>query len=207
MCYHFEQMRPAKVNANFFFIAALLVCTGAHALAASFWQSGNLLIMSNANVRLEYNLTGGTTAFFWNNSRKISAFYAGIGLKGGYVTGNNFSNHTWSVVSSNQVSLTAHAAGLPDMTQYFTLDQNDSFLTRVTMSGDYASANWMGPLVVSTTAGVDIGITNDNRALFVPFDNDGFVSYNAESINGSDVGNEVARFTTTSAAMDWSSVR
>jgi hypothetical protein len=54
---------------------------------------------------------------------------------------------------------------------------------------------------------VDIGITNDNRALFVPFDNDGFVSYNAESINGSDVGNEVARFTTTSAAMDWSSVR
>ena len=162
--------------------------------SATFWQSGNLVVMSNADVRLEYNLTSGNTAFFWNNSQKISAFYSGVGLKTGYVKGINFSNRTWSVVSSNQVSVTAHASGLPVMTQFFTLDQNDSFLTQVTMSGSGASANWMGPIVVDATGGVDIGITNDNRALFVPFDNDHFVSYNSESINGSDVGNEVGAF-------------
>jgi hypothetical protein len=195
------------MNAKFCVIAALLFFTVARAVSASFWQVGNVLVMSNVNVRLEYNLTAGITAFFWNNSQKISAFYSGVGLKSGYVKGINFGSRSWSVVNSNQVAVTAHAAGLPIMTQYFTLDQNDSFLTQVTMAGTGVSANWMGPVVVDAIGGVDIGITNDNRALFVPFDNDGFVSYNAESINGSDVGNEVARFTTTSAAMDWSSVR
>ena len=77
----------------------------------------------------------------------------------------------------------SHAAGLPDMTQYFTLDQNDSFLTSVTMSGANASANWMGPVVVSTTGGVDIGSYNDDRVLYVPFDNDDFYRYNAMPIN------------------------
>lgn len=160
----------------------------------SFQQVGNSLVMSNGNVTLNYNLTAGTTAFLWQNSQKISAFYAGVGLSSGYVTGNNFSNRTWSVVGSNEVAVTAHAAGLPDMTQYFTLDQNDSFLTSVTMSGANASANWMGPVVVSTTGGVDIGVYNDDRALVVPFDNDGFVTYNATSINASGVSYEVSAF-------------
>ena len=139
-------------------------------------------------------LNAGTTDFYWKNSKKISAFYSGVGLSSGYVTGNNFSNRTWSVVSSNEVAVTSHAAGLPDMTQYFTLDQNDSFLTSVSMSGSNASANWMGPVVVNTTGGVDIGSYNDDRALFVPFDNDDFVRYNAMPINSSSTSYEVGAF-------------
>ncbi len=150
--------------------------------------------MSNGNVTLNYNLTAGTTAFLWQNSQKISAFYAGVGLSSGYVTGNNFSNRTWSVVSSNEVAVLSHAAGLPDMTQYFTLDQNDSFLTSVTMSGANASANWMGPVVVSTTGGVDIGSYNDDRVLYVPFDNDDFYRYNAMPITNACLSYEVGAF-------------
>ena len=52
----------------------------------------------------------------------------------------------------------------------------------------------MGPVVVDATGEVDIGITNDNRALIVPFDNDGFVRYNAMPINSSSTGYEVAAF-------------
>ena len=174
--------------------AGLILLALLRAEAATFWQTGNLLVMSNANVRLEYNLNTGTTAFFWKNSPIISAFYSGVGLRSGYVKGINFSNRTWSLVNSNQATVTAHATGLPDMTQFFTLDQSDSFLTRVTMTGGGASANWMGPVVVDATGGVDLGITNDNRALFVPFDNDHFVCYNSENINGSDVGHEVGAF-------------
>jgi hypothetical protein len=162
--------------------------------APSFQQTGNLLVMSNGNVQVQYNLNAGTAAFFWQNSAKIAAFYSGVGLSSGYVMGINFSNRIWSVVGSNQVAVTAHAAGLPDMTQYFTLDQNDSFLTRVTMSGTNASANWMGPVVVSTTGGVDIGTYGDDRALVVPFDNDGFVRYNATPINNSGTSYEVGAF-------------
>jgi hypothetical protein len=42
--------------------------------AAFFWQAGNLLVMSKANVRLEYNLNKGMTTF---NS--------GAGLRSGHV--------------------------------------------------------------------------------------------------------------------------
>ena len=155
-----------------------------------------MLVMSNANVTLQYNLTNGTTAFYWQNSMKISAFYAGVGLKTGYITGNNaaYTNRIYTVIGSNQVVVTAQGTGLPVMKQYFTFDQNDSFLTSVTVVGSNLSANWMGPVVVSTTGGVNIGITNDNRALFVPFDNDDFVTYNAMPINSSSTSYEVSAF-------------
>lgn len=150
--------------------------------------------MSNGNVLLEYNLTAGTADFYWRNSKKISAFYSGVTLSSGYVQSIDFSNRTWSIISNDEVAVTAQAAGLPDMIQYFTLDQNDSFLTRVDMSGSNISANWMGPVVVDTNGGVEIGSYDDDRALFVPFDNDHFVSYNSENINGSDTGNEAGAF-------------
>jgi hypothetical protein len=179
----------------------LPVCILAFSLATAygqpvFQQAGNLLIMSNADVTLQYNLNAGTTDFYWQNSKKIYAFYAGVGLNTGYITGNNagYSNRTYTVVSSNQVVVTSQGGNLPTMKQYFTLDQNGSFLTSVVMVGAGLSANWMGPVVVSTTGGVDIGITNDNRALFVPFDNDDFVTYNAMPINSSSTSYEVSAF-------------
>ena len=150
--------------------------------------------MSNVNVRLEYNLTAGTTDFYWQNSKKISAFYSGVTLSTGYIKGINYSSWSYSVISSNQVVVTATGSGLPVMKQYFTLDQPDSFLIRVDMVGTNLSANWMGPVVVDSVGGVDLGITNDNRALLVPFDNDGFVSYNAEPINNSGTSYEVGAF-------------
>ena len=161
-----------------------------------FQQVGSVLVMSNADVTLKYNLTAGTTDFYWQNVKKISAFYAGVGLSSGYITGNStsYSNRSYTVLSSNQVVVTSTGGGLPTMEQYFTLDQNDSFLTSVAMAGSGLSANWMGPLVMSTTGGVDIGITNDNRALFVPFDNDDWVPYNAMPINSSSTSYEVAAF-------------
>lgn len=41
----------------------------------SFQQAGNTLVMSNGNVRLEYNLQTGATDFYWNNSLKIANFH------------------------------------------------------------------------------------------------------------------------------------
>jgi hypothetical protein len=150
--------------------------------------------MSNGNVRLEYNLNAGTTDFYWNNSKKISAFYSGVGLSDGYIKGISYSSWNYAGNGSNRVVVTATGSGLPVMKQYFTLDQNDSFLVRVDISGSNLKANWMGPVVVDATGGVNIGITNDNRALVVPFDNDGFVRYNAMPINSSSTGYEVAAF-------------
>ena len=81
------------------------------------------------------------------------------------------------------------------MTQTFVLDQSDSFLTRVDVSGSGLQSRWMGPVVVDTSGGVDLGSYNDNRALIVPFDNDSFTfSYNAMSINNTNISYEVSAF-------------
>jgi autotransporter-associated beta strand protein len=160
----------------------------------SFQQVGNILVMSNAAVTLDYNLNAGTTDFYWQNSKKISAFYSGVTLSTGYIKGINYSSWSYAVISSNEVVVTATGSGLPVMQQHFTLDQNDSFLVRVDMVGTNLSANWMGPVVVDSTGWVNIGITNDNCALVVPFDDDGFVTYNAMPMNSSGNGYEVGAF-------------
>ncbi len=150
--------------------------------------------MSNVNVRLEYNLNAGTTDFYWENSKKISAFYSAVMSSTGYVKGVSYGGWSYAVSGSNQVVVTATGSGLPVMKQYFTLDQDDSFLVRVDVSGTNLMANLMAPVVVDSTGWVDLGVTNDNRALVVPFDNDGFVRYNAMPMNNSGTSYEVGAF-------------
>jgi len=171
-----------------------LALSGTGLAAPLFQQSGNTLVMSNGNVCLRYNLGAGTTDFYWKNSKKLSAFYSGISFNTGYIKGIGYSSWSYVLTNSNQAVITATGAGLPVMKQYFTLDQTDSFLVRVDAVGTNLSANWMGPVVVDMTGGVDLGVTNDNRALCVPFDNDGFVRYNAMSIDNSAVSYEVGAF-------------
>lgn len=157
-------------------------------------QSGNFLEATNGDVRVEYNLSAGKANFYWQNSIIISNFYAGVDLGPSYITDNTYTSHTWAM-SSNTITVTSTGSAYPTMIQTFIYDQNDSFLTSVSMSASTnLQSNWMSPVVVDTSGFLNIGITNDNRALFVPFDNDGFVSYNSEPMNGSDEGNEVGAF-------------
>lgn len=177
-------------------LAAMIFLVSTWTLQAnpSFQQVGNTLVMSNGNVRLEYNLNAGTTDFYWNNARKLTGFYSGVGLNSGYIKGISYSSWSYSITSSNQVVVTAVGAGLPVMKQSFTLDQADSFLVRLDVLGSNLSVYWIGPIVVDATGGVDLGVANDNRALYVPFDNDHFVRYNAGTINRSDTSYEVGAF-------------
>jgi hypothetical protein len=171
-----------------------LALSGTTPAAPLFQQTGNTLVMSNGNIRLEYNLGAGTTDFYWKNSKKLSAFYSGIGFNTGYIKGIAYTAWSYALSGTDQAVITATGNGFPAMKQYFTLDQTDSFLVRVDATGTNLSANWMGPVVVDMTGGVDLGVTNDNCALYVPFDNDGFVRYNAMSINSSSVSYEVGAF-------------
>ncbi len=155
-------------------------------------QSGSTLTMSNVNVSVQYNLGTGKASFYWQNALKISGFYAGYNLTN-YITGTTYSSRTFTV-SNNTVIVTSTGAGLQTMKQYFIFDQNDSFLTRLEVDGTGLKSDWMGPVVVDTSGYVDIGSYGDDRALFVPFDNDSFVRYNAMPINNSGISYEVGAF-------------
>src|SRR6266536_2520112 len=162
-------------------------------------QTGSVLYMTNTNVRLEYDLSTGRANFYWQNALKISGFYAGVGLYSGdvltnYITGTVYTNRYWTV-TNNQVEITSTRGDLPTMKQIFILDQDNSFLTRLDMAGSGLQSRWMGPLVMDTTGGVDIGSYSDDRALIVPFDNDSpTFSYNAEPINNTNGSYEVSAF-------------
>lgn len=166
----------------------------ARAFSFQVQNAGALAVMSNYNVMVQYDLTNGNAAFYWQNQKVISAFYSGAGLGSGYIKGTNYANWTYAQTSSNQVVITATGKGHPAMKQYFTFDQTNSFLIRLEMDGTNLSANWLGPVVVDGTGAVDIGSYGDDRALFVPFDNDHFISYNAMSINSSSTSYEVGAF-------------
>ncbi len=156
-------------------------------------QTGNLLELTNANVRVEYDLTTGRANFYWQNSLKITGFYAGVGLDT-YITDTVYDRHTWTV-TNNEVQVISTGSGLPTMKQTFILDQDNSFLTRVDVTGTNLQSRWMGPVVMDTTGGVDIGSYNDDRALTLPFDNDSFsFSYNAMPIASSSMSYEAAAF-------------
>jgi alpha-galactosidase len=156
-------------------------------------QIGNLLEMTNSNVRLEYNLNTGRANFYWQNLLKISGFYAGVDLNP-YITDTIYTSRSWTV-TNNEVRVTSTASGLPTMRQVFILDQNDSFLTRLDVIGSATPTRWIGSLVMDISGGVDIGSYNDVRALIVPFDNDSFTfSYNAMPINNTAISYEASAF-------------
>src|SRR5947207_11126629 len=73
-------------------------------------QTGNLLKMTNANIRLEYDLSTGRANFYWQNTLKISGFYAGVGLYSGQVLTNyvtdTISNSHSLTVTNNHVNAT-----------------------------------------------------------------------------------------------------
>ncbi len=73
-------------------------------------------------------------------------------------------------------TVTLTGAGLPEMKQvFYTYPGKEYFLTAIEVKGKDQSTNYMAPLVgefTMTGAGI--------RTLFVPFDNDTFISYDAK---------------------------
>ena len=80
-------------------------------------QVGSLVRMTNANVRLDYDLSTGRANFYWQNKLKIAGFYAGVGLDT-YITDTVYTNRTWSF-TSNQVEVTSMRGDLPTLKQVF----------------------------------------------------------------------------------------
>jgi hypothetical protein len=154
--------------------------------------SGSTLSMSTGSVRVEYDLVRGTADFLYGGVRRIAQFYAGVQLTR-YITSRDYAERSYTV-SGSQVVVTSRGNGLPTMQQLFNFDGGHRFLTRVVMLGDNLSTNWMAPLVMSTKGGVELGSDDDARLLWVPFDNDAWVSYNAASINDRGTSFEVAAF-------------
>ena len=150
------------------------------------------LTIERGNVRLDYDLGHGTATFSYAGASKVKNFYAGVGL-GTYVTSKQYARHTCQT-SGDETTVTSTGNGLPTMKQIFITGGHDHLLTRVTVTGSIVGSSWMGPVVVDTQGGIDVGSHADPRVLWVPFDNDAWVRYDAAPIDGASTSYEVAAF-------------
>jgi len=154
--------------------------------------SGQILTMSTGAVQIAYDLSTGTATFSYGGMKRISNFYAGVQLAT-YVTSKMYTSRAYTT-NGNQVIVTSTGNGLPTMQQLFALGGRHGLLVRVMVLGSTSGTNWIAPVVMDTRGGVDIGSYTDARLLWIPFDNDAWVSYNAMPINNAGVSFEAAAF-------------
>lgn len=80
--------------------------------------------------------------------------------------------------TGKKYSIILSKTGLPDMEQiFYVYSGHDYFFTEVYLKGAELKSNYMSPMVSNE---VNIHARGDNRMLFVPFDNDTFIRYNAK---------------------------
>jgi alpha-galactosidase len=154
--------------------------------------ASGIISVSNGNVRLDYNADTGTATFYYAGVAKVINFYAGVQLAS-YVTSKMYSTRYVST-SGTMTTVTSTGSGLPEMQQLFVLDGGNKLLTRVIVQGSKLSTNWIAPIVMDTKGGVDVGSYGDSRLLWMPWDNDAWVSYNAGTMNTSGTSFNAAAF-------------
>ena len=154
--------------------------------------TANVVTMARGPIRLDYDMVSGEATFYLDGAAKITRFYAGVGLAS-YTTDREYTARS-CLVSGNEYIVTSTKANLPAFEQHFWLEADDHFLTRVYVKGSTVSTNWISPLVMSTHGGVDVGAYADTRVLWVPYDNDAWVAYNAMPIENSGTSYAAAAF-------------
>jgi hypothetical protein len=154
------------------------------------------IVMASGSNQVTYDLSTGLATFAYDGVTKIANFYSqaynGPTL---YQSTSSVYTRTASTGANGETDITLTPSdGSPTMVQRFILS-NNHFLVQVELDGASLSSNEMSPIVVNQTGAVDLGSHAETRFLHVPFDNDAYYNYNAESSNGTtDTSFEVGAF-------------
>lgn len=141
------------------------------------------------NSRIEYDLGKGVYQVILHGNLIIKNAYAVCRSRGhmdsstaAYTT-RTISHHKGFQGSHTMTYLvTMKGSGLPTIQQFFEVSNKEAwFTTDVTLEA--RGCDYMSPL---TTDAVDLHQTDDVRALFMPFDNDAWVRYNAFPLASAD---------------------
>jgi hypothetical protein len=153
------------------------------------WAGDNWFFFENGSIKVEYYVPGGTANFLVDGQKRIKNFYAAVQLDR-YVTSKLYKNRNCQK-NGDEYTVTSTGDNLPTMKQVFILNGGNKFLTRLDVEGENLATNWIAPLVVDEPKALDLGSSKELRALWVPHDNDKWVSYNAAPIADDNTSNEV----------------
>ncbi|WP_254412281.1 T9SS type A sorting domain-containing protein [Dyadobacter diqingensis] len=144
-------------------------------------------ITFGADNRIDYDLNNGYYDVYFNNEKVISDASSSASSNSVF---KSTVGYTSRVYSSNAVTdnfgtgtkhvITMTGTGLLEMQQvFYTYPGKNYFFTETILNGSGSNCYRMSPL---TSNLVDIHANADRRALFVPFDNDAWVRYDAKEI-------------------------
>lgn len=141
---------------------------------------------------INYNLQSGTFKVSQNGKEIFHQVYATSKINGDSLSSGNYKTRNYSKKSikdgfGNGIrhTITLTSAGLPQMQQiFYTYTGKDYFFTELMVTGTNLKSNYMAPF----KGKFDQVIKNANT-LFVPFDNDTFISYDSRPFSDSRANN------------------
>lgn len=140
----------------------------------------NIVSFNVGSVKIDYDLTSGTGDFSFEGTKKITGAYSMVKTDG-VLTSRDYDSRTYEIDnitgnfgSGKKVTVTNSSAGKPTMKQiYYLYEDKKYFVVEVTLEDSHEiSSNLMAPVVVNGAGAVDIGKGNDNRIIFMPYDNE-----------------------------------
>jgi hypothetical protein len=159
-------------------------------------------LVSNGQYEVSYNTKSGYASYQWTDGQKLQGIYSSIKLGETLVETKNYENHTSAGAPVEiqdgfgkgvELTFVHTSAGQPTLKQVYKFYEDQKyFLTRLDAVSDTAlQTNYMSPITVKRSGGVDIGASADNRVLTVPFDNDAWIRYKSQSMNRADTSYEM----------------
>lgn len=148
---------------------------------AGFSQKNILTIPLNAKTRIQYDLQKGCFTLSWNGKTVIKDAYAACKTDE-MMESRSAGNASYRVSNARTAFGTAKLytisfAGQKNLQQLFYVFDNKNYcITQLKLTGMEKPAGYMAPLVADNLVLDEPG---DNRALYVPFDNDMWARYNA----------------------------
>lgn len=181
--------------------AFLLLGTGVVYAKSASTDAKIITIPYGNGFKINYNLNTGTYDVYAGTQKIIVAAYSLVKLRGESLSSTGYQqiNYTQRAVKDQfgkgkRFSILLNKVGKPQMEQVFYVYPGlDYFFTEVLLKGQYVESNYMAPLVANE---VNLYAKGDNVNLFVPFDNDAFIRYNAKSMQQemSNTSSEVGAF-------------
>ncbi|MFB9840761.1 alpha-galactosidase [Mucilaginibacter ginsenosidivorans] len=135
---------------------------------------------------IKYDLKTGLMNVYKNNEAVFSNVYAEVKIDERLTSSKDYKKRTYTETAISNglgkgekyiIKLTG--PDLPEMDLiFYTYPNREYFLIETEIKGDHLQSNYMAPFSGSFKA-----VPRDARTLFVPFDNDTFIGYNAKPFN------------------------
>lgn len=159
-------------------------------VSAAKMKASDLIVISyGKGNKISYNLKTGLFDVY--NSEKqlyIKDVFAVAKNKGSLYSSKTYPKRTYrkerikdQLGIGIKYIIRSFGSDLPEMEQnFYVYKQHEYFVAELVMKGSDLTSNYMAPLI---TNHVKLHSKGDQRTLFVPFDNDTFIRYNAKPMN------------------------